>query len=328
MTVPAEADPLPARAFRFGLGPAGLGGWQPGPALGADHWRRVAERAEDLGYHAVCFGDHLDSRPSPGPLALMVTQWTDRLRGAVHVHANDFRHPGVLARDLATMAMLSGGRLDAGLGAGWMPDDYRHLGIPFDPPATRLARLADAARVVKAVWDQPAAIVDGDWYQVDGLPGRDLLGGAPRPRLVMGGGGPRMLALAAAEADIVSVNVALDAGRLGPERGRTATAVATDRKLDVVRQAAGDRFDDLILQVELHVVEITDDRPAALRRAATALGLGIEDADASPHVVVGSVDDICDQLKERRDRLGLSYVCLSADHAEQFAPVVARLAGT
>jgi len=137
-----------------------------------------------------------------------------------------------------------------------------------------------------------------------------------------------MLAVAATHADIVSVNVRLESGKLGPERGATATIATTHQKLDVIRQAAGVRFDELILQLEQHVVAVTDDRDAALERAATTLNLSPDDADASPHVLVGSAPEIADRLQRMREDFGFSYICLTAAAAESFAPIVARLAGT
>jgi hypothetical protein len=137
-----------------------------------------------------------------------------------------------------------------------------------------------------------------------------------------------MLAVAAAHADIISVNVRLESGTLGPERGATATAAITHEKLEVIRGVAGARFDELILQVEQHVVDVTDDRATALARAASTMNLSLDEAAASPHVLVGSVSEIVERLLQLREEFGFSYICCSADAAESFAPVVARLAGT
>ncbi len=317
-------NPVPAAAppFAFGLGPAGLGGGRSN-----DQWRAFFLRIEELGYASACFGDHMDARPSGSHAALAAALLTTRLRGAVHVHANDFHHPAVLARELATVALLSGGRFDAGIGAGWMADDYRRLGMAFDRPGLRIDRLAEAVEVIKRLWSEESVDFDGRFYQLDGFMGAPVLSGAPRPRLVMGGGGDRMLALAAREADVVLVNVRLESGKLGPERGATATAAGARHKVEVIRDAAGDRFGTLVLQVELHYVEVAEDRRGALDRAAGVVGLSPEEADASPHVLVGTHQQMAERLLQRRAELGFSYICLSADHAEAFAPVVAMLAG-
>jgi probable F420-dependent oxidoreductase len=312
-----------AHRFRFGLGPAGLLSVTTAAQL-----RDLGRKVEDLGYHAVCFGDHMDGRLAPGHAAVALAQWTTTIRVAVHIFANDFRHPAVLAKELSTVAAVTEGRFDAGIGAGWMGADYHMLGLPFDPPALRIDRLAEAVEIVKATWQLDTVDFHGRHYHVEGLPGRSLLGGVAPPVLVMGGGGPRMLALAARQADVVSINVRLDSGQLGPERGATATHQATEQKLAVVRDAAGNRFDDLVLQVEQHYVDITTDRDAALARAGRALGLSEPEILASPHVLVGSVDQVCERLGQLREEFGISYICMSAAAADGFAPVVARLAGT
>jgi probable F420-dependent oxidoreductase len=309
--------------FRFGLGPAGLLNLTTAGA-----WRDFVRRAEDLGYEAVCLGDHIDGRPSPGHAAVAVAHWTTTLRAAIHILNNDLRHPPVLARELCTIAMLTEGRFDAGIGAGWMRADYDHVGLAFDPPGQRIARLDEAAQIVRQAFTQETVSFAGAHFHANEMLGRALLGDAPRPRLVMGGGGSKMLAVAAAHADIVSVNVRLESGSLGPERGATATRAMTHQKLDVIRRAAGIRFDELILQVEQHVIDVTDDRDAALARAATTLNLPPDETAASPHVLVGSVSEIVDRLLQMREDFGFSYICCTGAAAESFAPVVARLAGT
>jgi probable F420-dependent oxidoreductase len=211
--------------------------------------------------------------------------------------------------------------------------DYERAGIPFDPPGRRIDRLREAVRIVKGVWTTDPVTVSGPSYAVDGLPGWRRPEEVPVPALMMGGGGHRMLTLAAEEADIVSINVRLDTGRLGPERGVTATAAATRDKIAVVRDAAGPRWAQLELQVEQHFVEIVGDRASAPERAAATdrasatVGLPAEQVAGSPHVLVGSVAEVCDRLQAMRAELGISYICLSGDSAGAFAPVVERLAG-
>ena len=233
-----------------------------------------------------------------------------------------------LARELCTIAMLTEGRFDAGIGAGWMRADYDHAGLELDPPGARIARLDETARLVRQAWSEDVVTFAGSHFRTNEMLGRPLLGDAPRPRLVIGGGGPKMLAVAAAYADIVSVNVRLESGTLGPERGATATAAITHEKLDVIRRAAGARFDQLVLQVEQHVVDVTEDRAAALARAASTMNLALDEAEASPHVLVCSVSEIVERLVQLREEFGFSYICCSAAEAESFAPVVARLVGT
>jgi probable F420-dependent oxidoreductase len=288
----------------------------------------MGRKFEDLGYHTICFGDHLDARPAPGVAAVAVALWTTALRVAVHVYCNDFRHPGLLAKELSTIAMMTEGRFDAGIGAGWMRADYDRAGIPFDRPARRIERLQEAVRLVKASWTENSVTASGPNYSLTGFPGSRSLGGSARPALMMGGGGRRMLTLAAEEADIVSINVRLASGVLGPDRGPSATEEAVREKVATVKGAAGGRWAGMELQIEEHFVAVTDDAPGARRRAAEAVGLLPEEAAGSPHVLIGSVNGLCERLHQIREELGISYICMSGSHAEEFAPVVARLAGT
>jgi probable F420-dependent oxidoreductase len=313
---------VPARPFRFGLGPAGL------DAGTASEWRDMARKFEDLGYHTICLGDHLDARPAPGVAAVAVGLWTKTLRVAVHVYCNDFRHPGLLAKELSTIAMMTEGRFDAGIGAGWMQADYDRAGIPFDRPSVRIERLREAVRLVKESWTETSVSTGGPFYRLSDFPGRRTLGGSPRPALVMGGGGRRMLTLAAEEADIVSVNVRLASGVLGPDRGPSATEVAVREKVALVRTAAAARLSELVLQIEEHFVAVTEDVLGTQERAAAAVGLRSEEAKRSPHVLIGSAGQMCERLQQLREELGISYICMSGAHAEEFAPIVARLAGT
>jgi probable F420-dependent oxidoreductase len=313
---------VPARPFRFGLGPAGLA------AHTAAEWRDMARKFEDLGYQAICLGDHLDARPAPGVAAVAVALWTKDLRVAVHVYCNDFRHPGMLAKELSTVAMMTEGRFDAGIGAGWMLADYDRAGIPFDPPIRRIERLREAVRLIKESWTESSVSSAGPAYRLSNFPGRRTLGGSPRPALMMGGGGRHMLTLAAEEADIVSINVRLASGSLGPDRGLSATEAAVREKVAWVREAAGPRLTDVVLQIEEHFVAVTDDLLGAQDQASAEVGLRSEEVMTSPHVLIGSVSQICEHLHRAREELGISYICMSGAHAEDFAPVVARLAGT
>jgi probable F420-dependent oxidoreductase len=310
------------RPLQFGLGPAGLGDLHSARA-----WRELARRVEDLGYTSLCLGEHIDARPAPGPLTVALASWTTRLRVAVHMYAADFHNPTILVRELSTIALLTEGRFDAGVGAGWLAKDYEHLGLPFDPPRVRIDRLRETAELLRAAWTNDVVTTAGTHVHVSDLVGRPLLGDAVAPNLVMGGGGRQMLTVAARMADIVSINVRLESGRLGPERGQTATRVAAAEKLRTVRGAAGERFDRLLLQLELHHVEVTHDRTAALERAAQELGMPLPEAETSPHVLVGTVDEIGERLIQLREELGVSYFCLSAAAADAFAPVVRALAG-
>jgi len=244
------------------------------------------------------------------------------------VLANDYRHPVVVAKEAATLDVLSGGRYELGLGAGWMTSDYQQAGIPLDDPGVRVDRLGEALAVVRGVWAGGSFSFPGQHYQIDGLDGRPVPTTPGGPPIVVGGGGRRVLTLAAREADVVAINVNLRAGVIDERAFPDGTPEATDRKLAWIREAAGDRFGRLELQVRIHLAMVTDDRRSVIEQLAPAFGLTPDEAAATPHALIGSVEEICDQLVERRERWGISYLGMSADQLDAFAPVVAALTGT
>jgi probable F420-dependent oxidoreductase len=308
------------RPFRFGIqckGPADQAGW-------ADHARKV----EDLGWSVLTVADHFDEGMAPIPALVAAARATTTLTLGTMVLANDYRHPVVVAKEAATLDVLSGGRFELGLGAGWTTSDYEEAGIPLDRPGVRIARLSEAIDVVRALWADGPVDLDGDHYRIagmDGLPKPLTPGG---PRLVVGGGGERLLRVAAAKADVIAINVNLAAGVIDERAFPDGVPAATDRKLGWIREAAGARFDDLELQSRIHLAMVTDDRDAVMEELAPAFGLTPGEARETPHALVGSVEEICDQLEERRARWGISYVTLSADQLEPFTPIVSRLSGT
>jgi probable F420-dependent oxidoreductase len=244
------------------------------------------------------------------------------------VLGNDYKHPAVVAKEAATLDVLSGGRLEFGLGAGWMTTDYTALGLPYDSAGTRIARLGEALAVIKSAWGDGAFDFSGEHYRItayDGLP-KPLQ--RPRPPIVVGGGGPKVLRLAGREADIVGINPILGAGEIGAEAARDTLGDSTRRKVGWIREGAGDRFDDLELQIRYFVAAITDDPQALADAMAPAFGVSPDEALGSGSVLAGSVDKVCDTLIARREEWGVSYVVFGDDTYEQFAPVVARLAGT
>ncbi len=306
--------------FRFGIqckGPVDAAGW---PAL--------AREVEDLGWSTLTIADHLDEALAPVPALVAAADATTTLRLGTMVLANDYRHPVVVAKEAATIDVLSGGRLELGIGAGWMTADYEAAGIPLDDPGTRVDRLAEAVTVLRGLWGPGPFSFEGSHYRVDDLDGRPAPATLGGPPIVIGGGGRRVLQLAARAGDIVAVNVNLRAGVIDERAFPDGTPDSTDRKLAWIREAAGERFGGLELQARIHLAMITDDRSSVIGELAPAFGLSPDDAAATPHALIGSVEEICDQLVERRERWGISYLGLSGDQLRAFAPVVARLAGT
>jgi alkanesulfonate monooxygenase SsuD/methylene tetrahydromethanopterin reductase-like flavin-dependent oxidoreductase (luciferase family) len=182
--------------------------------------------------------------------------------------------------------------------------------------------------VIRGLWADGPLTYAGQTYTIaglDGLPKPTRPGGPP---IVIGGGGEKVLRLAARAADIVAINVNLAAGVIDERAFPDGIPEATDRKLGWIRESAGERFDALELQVRVHLAMVTDDRATVIGEMAPAFGLTPEQADQTPHALIGSPEQICDQLIERRERWGISYLGLSGDQLDAFAPVVARLAGT
>jgi probable F420-dependent oxidoreductase len=288
----------------------------------------VAPRLEDLGYSTLTCADHLDGQFAPVPALTAAASATSELRLGTMVLATDYRHPVVAAKDAATLDLLSDGRLELGIGAGWKTTDYEAAGLTLDPAGTRVDRLAEAVKVMKGLMAPGPLDHEGEHYRITGLNGLPKPVQRPHPPIVIGGGGRRVLALAGREADIVGLNVDLRAGVIDDRAGPSGTAAETDRKVAIVREAAGERADELELQVRVHVAAVNDDREGMAELLAPALGISPADALESPHAVVGIVEQICDQLIERRERWGISYLGLSHDAVDAFAPVVDRLAGT
>ena len=307
------------RSFRFSVQASA-----PRPAA---EWREIGRRAEDLGYSALSVSDHLDAEMAP-LIALAVTAEATRdLRLTTLVLGNDFRHPLFLAKQAATLDLLSDGRLELGLGAGWKTTDYDQSGIGLDRPSVRIARLAEAVEVLRRCFDEGPFDFDGEYYRVRGHDGQPTCIQSPHPPFLLAGGGRKMLTLAASSADIVGVNANMAAGVIDQRAGASATVEATDEKMGWIRDAAGDRFDDIELQTRVHIAQITHDPVGLAELMAPALGLDAEAALASPHVLIGSIGQCVETLLAWRERWGLTYIGLNEDSMVEFAPVVDALAG-
>lgn len=309
-----------SRPFRFGVS---------GGALTDVHeFVALARRAEQLGYDSISMSDHLDDGLAPLIALTAAAAATASIRLTPLVLANDFRNPVVLAKEIATLDQLSGGRVDWGIGAGWQTTDYERTGIPLDSPGVRIARLEEAVSVMKRCFGPDSFSHDGPHYRAADVDGHPKPVQRPHPPLLLAGGGPKVLGLAGREADIVGINFSLAAGTLDPSAGATGTAARTDEKIEAIRAGAGSRFDSIELQTRVHVVLETDDRAGTLGAMAPSFGLDPDDAATMPHVLVGTIDDMCDSIREWRERWGLSYVTWSADAIETMAPVVERLTGS
>jgi probable F420-dependent oxidoreductase len=309
------------RKFRFGV--------QTGGAESAKEWREKARKIEALGYSTLVMPDHFVDTPfAPMAGIAMAAEATTTLRVGTLVLGNDYKHPAVVAKEFATIDVISGGRLEAGIGAGWMRADYEELGLRYDRPGVRIDRLEEALAVVKGAWGPEPFSFDGEHYKVTGYNGIPKPVQQPHPPILVGGGGRKLLTLAAREADIIGFTPSARAGEITAEQARETLPASWKQKFEWVRDAAGDRFDDVELQIRYFFAAISDDRRGLAEAAAPAFGITTDEALDSGVALVGTVDECCDLLVRRREEWGVSYVVLGDDQYEAFAPVVARLAGT
>ncbi len=306
--------------FRFGV--------QLSNASSGQAWRDLARAVEGLGYSSLFIPDHFEDQLGPLVALTVAAEATTGLKVGSLVFGNDYRHPIVLAKEVATLDLLSEGRVEFGLGAGWMTTDYQQSGIPSDPPGVRIGRMAESLAIMKSLWSTGSCTFAGEHYTINGATGAPLPHRRPHPPIIIGGGGRRVLGIAAREADIVGVNPSLAAGYVGPEVLETTTAEYYDQRIAWIREAAGDRFADLELQVLTFLVQIVPDRDEATERLAQMMGVTSEQVDGSPIALIGTVEQIIERLVERRERFGFSYVVVHEAEMEDFAPVVAALAGT
>ena len=300
------------------------------PATGCRTRRELVDRArmlEDLGYSTITIADHFAEQLGPIATLMAVADATSTLRIASMVFSNDHRHPAVLAKEAATLDLLSDGRLEFGLGAGWKAADYESTGMTFDPPGRRIARMEESLRLIKALWADGPVHHDGEHYRVAGLEGAPKPVQSPHPPIAIGGGSKRILQFAAREADVIGFIPSMASGKVDAQAGASATPEATDRRLEWIREAAGDRFANLELQVRLEFALVTDDPDPLFEAMSGGFGLTPDQARATPYALVGPTSTMVEQLEDRRDRWGFSYIGIPRDVAEAMAPVVAKLAG-
>lgn len=317
---PASAtDSARTRPFRFGV--------QTKSAASRAEWIELIHKIDDLGYHSVTMPDHFDDQLAPAVALMAAADASERLRIGALVWCNDYRHPVVFAKEAATLDLLSDGRLELGIGAGWMVSDYEEAGMTYDRPGVRIERMVEAVEVLKGLFGDDPFSYRGQHYTIENLQATPKPVQRPHPPFLIGGGGPRFLRLAGANADIVGINPNLAAGAITPEIGSDATAERYEEKIGWVREGAGDRFDDIELQIRTFFVVVTDDRLATAEALAGGVGMTVEQGLESPLALVGNPSQIAEDLRLRRERFGFSYVVVGQDQYEAFAPVVEELAG-
>jgi probable F420-dependent oxidoreductase len=295
----------------------------------ARSWSEQARRAEDLGYTTLFMPDHFGDQLAPIPALAAVAAATTTLRMGSLVFGNDYRHPFVLAKEAATLDLLSEGRFELSLGAGWMKTDYEEAGLTYDTPKVRVERFEEAVQVIQGLLrtDGPLSF-DGAYYQVHEHTLLPRPVQRPGPPLIIGGGGKRVLSFAARHADIVSINVNLREGTGGAETAPNASPERTREKVAWVKEAAGDRFDDLELNALIGFVMVTDDRTGIVEAMAPHFGISTDDALHIPLALLGTLDEMQEELQWRRQEYGISYWSIEADSWETLGPVVSALSGT
>jgi probable F420-dependent oxidoreductase len=320
------------RPFRFSV--------QAFHATSLAEWTDTARQAEDLGYATLFTTDHYfgpgtiseqsGHRPvdvAPIAASMAAAAVTTTLRVGCRVFCVDYHHPVVLAKELATLDMLSGGRLEVGVGAGWVALEYEGLGIPMDRPGVRIERVKQVVEVMKQHWGGEDLDIEMSLVHASGFAGRPLPVQKPHPPILIGGGSPKILRLAGAAADIVSINFNNAAGKLGASSVASSAAEATAQKLGWIQEGAGTRFDEIELEIGAYFISIQENYAAAADAMAQRFGIPTPDLLDHPHALIGTVDAVCERLERLRELFGISYISVAQRNMAEFAPVVARLAG-
>ena len=318
------------KPFRFGV--------QSFNAESGEDWAQQAQQAEALGYSTFHLADHIlgegpalqrANHPVQNLAAIPAMAYAAAVTSTINIGCRvfciDYYNPVVLIKSAMTIDKLSNGRLEFGLGAGWIKEEYAAIGLQMDDPVTRIDRLADVIEGVKAFRSQDMIQVSNatlDWKDFQGDP--KPVGAAP---IMVGGGSPRILRLAGREADIVSLNFNNRSGMIGPDGVNLSSEAETQKKIGWIKQGAGDRYDDIEIEIGAYFTFVMEDASPVLSQFAQMFGMSEQDMAKHPHGLFGSVDAICDELERRRELHGISYITVGADNAVSFAPVVARLAG-
>jgi probable F420-dependent oxidoreductase len=294
-----------------------------------------ARRAESMGYSALVLPDHLVDQHAPIPVLATIAAVTERLRIGTFVFNAELRHPAVLAQDLASLDVLSDGRLEVAIGAGWNWPEFKAIGLPFDPVATRVSRLAEAVAVLKGCFGAEPFSYAGAHFTITEHNGLPKPVQQPHPPIFIGGGGRRVLTLAAAQADIVGLAPRLRRGDQNAPRPDpfSMTLAGTEEKIGWIREAAGDRFDQLELNTysSRGAAVITDNARAVAReradrmRQSTGMELTVDEILESPHIFIGSAEGLTQKCIELRERFGISSFMLG--DIDEAAPIVENLAG-
>jgi probable F420-dependent oxidoreductase len=317
--MPADAGSgFRTRPFRFGVT----------CELVADRaqWRAFCGRVESIGCTNLLVSDHFGKQLALIPALATAIDATTTLRVGALVACNDYRHPVMYAKELASLDVLSEGRVDWGIGAGWLASEYEMAGLAFDPPGVRVDRLREAVAVMKGCFGDDPVTFEGRHYRVHGLSGEPKPLQRPHPPLLIAGAGKRMLSIAAREADMIGIAPSISARRVGDRPPLQSVVASIDEQTGWIRSAAGDRRADIELNMVAFPLAVTDDAAGAAARIAPVVGLTPEEALASPHIWIGSPGEIVASLELYRERWGISYWAVPASALDRVLPVIERLA--
>ena len=308
-------SPVTQKPFRFGVVAAHI--------QSRTDWVAKARKVEDLGYDTLLVVDHLTTSLGPLVALTVAAEVTKNIKIGSFVFCNDFRHPAILAKELATLDLLSEGRFEFGLGAGYLPTDYHQSGLPLDTPGIRVSRFEESVHIIKKLFTEETVNFAGEYYKIHNLQGLPKPAQRPHPPFYIGGGGKRILTFAAQEADIVGI--AHKNSAHGLDLANTTTE-PTAEKVEWIRQAAGERFSSLELSVMVYQVVVTDNREQTAQQIGTRFRLSKDQTLSSVQLLIGSVEQIAEALWIRRESFGISYIVVNEDQMDSLAPVVARLA--
>jgi len=310
-----------ARPFRFGVQVHDL------PREG---WSERVRRLEALGYSSIFCPDHFDAQWDPTVLLTAAAAVTQRLRVGSLVYDVDYRHPVILAKAAATLHLVSGGRHEFGIGAGWMQSDYEQAGMSYDRPGVRIERLTEALEIIRSMWLQERTSFAGKHYQVKDIAQAAKLPKGECPKILIGGGGPRLLRLAGHKADIVGINPSLHEGKITAQTALDLVPERVQEKIDWVREGArraGRAFEEIELNALVFVVAIADDVRGLRSALAKNTGMSESQVAACPVFLTGSPTEIRDKLEKQREQTGISYIVIQGDDVERierFAEAIVR----
>ncbi|MBM3741567.1 MAG: TIGR03621 family F420-dependent LLM class oxidoreductase [Actinobacteria bacterium] len=313
------SNSTPARRFKFGV--------QASKAATQKEWTELARTAESNGFDTLTMPDHFTDQLAPVPALMAAASATKNLRIGALVWDNDYKHPVVLAKELATLDLLSDGRLEIGIGAGWMATDYVQSGIQYDRPGVRIDRFLEGLEIIKRAMLGEKFSFSGQHYTITDYVATPLPVQRPCPPILIGGGGKRVLKLAADLADIVGINPSLKDGVVNAETISEMSAEAVTEKVDLVKKTAALRMSQVELNIRTFLVSICDSAKEAIEGTANMFKVAPELVANSPFALMGPPAKIAEDLLARRDRWGFSYIIVGGEDVENFAPVIKILAG-